>query len=152
MVQSNLERQGGKKLLSQSPREFCVVHVFHDVEDRGERHGRVVRIHKVRVAYGKLGNILGELIESFPHCGTDFLREKQKEMGNERVLRWWVQLPSQGRKDLPFHLLNVLGPKLATAEVRQSTKLDLLGVMELDGDVQCRQGSQQSHISIASVP
>ena len=63
----------------------------------------------------------------------------------------WVDYPLKRGEDAEFHLLDVRREELSPAEIGQRGELDLLRLVELDGDVKGGQGSEEGRAPVASV-
>jgi hypothetical protein len=79
------------------------------------------------------------------------LGEEQQEVAHEAHDRGRVDHPIEAGQDAEFHLLDVRGEELSAAEVGQRRQLDLLGLVELDGDVEGGEGREEGRAAVAPV-
>ena len=150
VVEANSLVQLGQEAMSGAGRDAAEGDVVHNVEDGRVGDGRGGAVDEEGVADGQLGQVPGQfedvLADARVHLG-----EEQQEVAHEAHDRGRVDHPIEAGQDAEFHLLDVRGEELSAAEVGQRRQLDLLGLVELDGDVEGGEGREEGRAAVAPV-
>ena len=124
--------------------------VVHNVEDGRVGDGGRGAVDEEGIADGQLGQISCQFEDVLAHTRVD-LGQEQEEVTDEAHDRRWVDHPIEAGENSELHLLDVGWEELTAAQVGQRRQFDLLGLVELDGDVERRERCEQSRAAIASI-
>lgn len=124
--------------------------VVHNVEDGRVGDSGRRAVDEEGIADGQLGQISCQFEDVLAHTGVD-LGQEQQEVTDKAHDRGWVDHPIEVGENTEFHLLNVGWEELTAAQIRQGGELDLLGFVELDGDVERGERCEERRASIASI-